>query len=116
MTIQDDQRAYDYACPTCMSRIGKKCTEATDSGRKTVAYIHTARQDLIEKTEGAVALVFEPGSFIVHDIALTWETAQTLALEGYSIRAIADDGHMSREDIQKLCDAESARRADCFGS
>lgn len=113
--VQDDQRAYEFACPTCNSAVGKKCTEATESGRKTVAYIHTKRQELIEKTEGAVALVFEHGSHLVYDIALNWETAQSMALEGYTIRAIADDGHMSRDEIQRLCDSETARYRDCFG-
>ena len=52
----------------------------------------------------------------VYDHAFTWETAQSMALsDGYAVIAIADDGHMSREEIQNLCDAERERYEDCFG-
>lgn len=51
-----------------------------------------------------------------YDACLSWETAQSMALsDGYRIRVIADDGHMSRADIQALCDAERERYRDCFG-
>lgn len=51
-----------------------------------------------------------------YDEVWTWEAAQTYALhDGAVIVAVADDGHMSKEDIQALCDAERARHIDCFG-
>jgi hypothetical protein len=50
----------------------------------------------------------------VFDHAFTWQTGQALALEGYRVRAIADDGHMSATDAQALYDAELDRYADCY--
>lgn len=55
------------------------------------------------------------GAGIPFDSCYTWESAQTYALQGYTVRAIADDGHMSKQEIQDLCDAELERYKDCFG-
>lgn len=44
----DDQRGYNFNCPACQSPKGKKCTEATETGRKTVSYIHFARTNQID--------------------------------------------------------------------
>lgn len=64
--------------------------------------------------EGTVAVAYhKDGS--VYDFALNWETAQCLANEGYRLEAVADDGHMTREEIQKLCDWEQNSAIDCFG-
>ncbi len=51
----------------------------------------------------------------VYDFTYNWETAQNMALQGYRILALTDDGHMSKDDIQRLCDAELDRHNDCFG-
>jgi hypothetical protein len=51
----------------------------------------------------------------VYDHCYTWETGQSMSLAGYSVRAIADDGHMTKEAAQKLYDAERERYRDCFG-
>ena len=50
-----------------------------------------------------------------HDEIYTWETAQTMANEGYRIVAVADDGFMSMPEIQLLCDGEFEASIDCFG-
>lgn len=59
----------------------------------------------------------------IYDRAFNWQTAQSMALEGYKVRVIADDEwtiggktySMSCADIQALCDAERERFRDCFG-
>jgi hypothetical protein len=35
--------------------------------------------------------------------------------EGYTVKAIADDGDMTKERIQALCDHEKSLHDDCFG-
>lgn len=66
-------------------------------------------------SEHYVAAVLDDDDDII-DYTYNWETAQNIALsEGRKIRALRDDGHMSKEDIQKLCDAERERYNDCFG-
>lgn len=58
----------------------------------------------------------DDGEVREHDECYTWETAQTLANEGYKIVAVADDGeYWTKERIQKLCDGELAAAIDCFG-
>lgn len=71
------------------------------------------------KVGGVCAVVYEQlseFSLALYDFALTWETAQTMANEGYRVIAVADDGHMTKDQIQSMCDNENALRADCFGS
>jgi hypothetical protein len=69
-----------------------------------------------EYGQPVVAIVYnEDGT--VHDHCFNWETAQNMALsEGYTVKAIADDGHMTIARQQALYDAEKARYDDCFGS
>lgn len=50
-----------------------------------------------------------------YDSCYTWETAQTLANEGYYLIAVANDGHMSKEEIQRICNYEHEAAMDCFG-
>lgn len=45
--VQDDKRALQFVCPTCASAPGRNCTEATEDKRKSVAYIHTKRIDVL---------------------------------------------------------------------
>lgn len=47
--VQDDKRAYFFRCENCESREGEKCSEPTNSSRKSVAYIHTARIEALRK-------------------------------------------------------------------
>jgi len=61
-----------------------------------------------------VGFVFDKNDKLV-DLAGTWETCQTLANEGFRIQAIGSDGHMLKEEIQKMCDSELAAAIDCFG-
>lgn len=49
------------------------------------------------------------------DYCYNWETAENFGAEHRMI-ALADDGHMSRETIQALCDQARAAYLDCFGS
>ena len=52
----------------------------------------------------------------IYDHCYNWETGQNYALsEGRKVRAIADDGHMTIEDAQRLYDSELAIFLDCFG-
>jgi len=52
----------------------------------------------------------------VYDFPENWETAQTLANEGYKIQVLKDDGeYWTKERIQSLCDGELAAAIDCFG-
>lgn len=51
----------------------------------------------------------------VYDYLNSWETCQSMAMEGYRIIAIKDDGPMTKEAIQKMCDYERNAVADCFG-
>jgi len=51
----------------------------------------------------------------VYDYIGTWETAQTLANEGYRIDVLTGDGHLTREELQSMVDRELADAVDCFG-
>ena len=50
-----------------------------------------------------------------YDRCYSWETAQTMANEGYRIIAVANDGHTSKEEIQAIVDYELKIALDCFG-
>ena len=52
----------------------------------------------------------------LHDYIGNWETAQTMANEGYRIDALKGDAHLSRSDLQRMVDAELATALDCFGA
>lgn len=60
-----------------------------------------------------VAVAFEGGS--AHDYAYNWQTAQTMANEGYRMVALADDGILSRDELQRMVDCERELVLDCFG-
>ena len=64
--------------------------------------------------EGTVAVAYYKDG-TVYDFALNWETAQCLANEGYRLEAVSDDGAMSQEEIQQLCDYEQRIAINCFG-
>lgn len=51
----------------------------------------------------------------VYDYIGNWETAQTLANEGYRIDVLTGDGHFSREELQAMVDRELDAVLDCFG-
>lgn len=51
----------------------------------------------------------------VYDYIGTWETAQTLANEGYRIDVLTGDGHLTRDELQAMVDRELADAVDCFG-
>jgi hypothetical protein len=68
-----------------------------------------------EYGQPVVAIVYDADGS-VYDHCFNWETAQSMALsEGYRVEAIADDGSMTKERIQALCDHEKALHDDCFG-
>ncbi len=70
----------------------------------------------IEAEYGArVVAVVREDNGSVHDHCFNWETAQTFALDGYYVEALADDGYMTKETAQALYDAERERHDDCFG-
>jgi len=62
-----------------------------------------------------VAIVYDENGQ-EYDQCYTWETAQTYSqAEGKRVKAINDDGHMTKEDIQRLCDYELRLYEDCWG-
>ena len=66
-------------------------------------------------SEYYIAAVLDDDGDVI-DYTYNWETAQNIALsEGRKIIALRDDGGMTKDDIQKLCDAERERYRDCFG-
>lgn len=47
-TTSKERRTYgalEVRCPACQSRPGQGCTQPTNTGRRTVAWWHTARTD-----------------------------------------------------------------------
>lgn len=62
----------------------------------------------------AIAWTHEDGAD-PYDYPQNWETAQTMANEGYKIQVIDGDGHLTKEEIQQMCDTELANAIDCFG-
>lgn len=63
---------------------------------------------------GGVALAYDKDAKF-YDAAYTWEAAQTLSNEGYRVIAIANDGNMEKEEIQRICNYELSVAIDCFG-
>ena len=52
---------------------------------------------------------------VVHEYIGSWETAQTMANEGYRIDVLTGDGHVTREELQTMVDRELDAALDCFG-
>lgn len=61
-----------------------------------------------------VALVRDSSGQVV-DGTYNWETAQTMANEGYRIQVLKGDGHLSKEEFQKMVDYEYEIALDAFG-
>lgn len=70
-----------------------------------------------ELAAGFVAVAYEGDAEgpDYYDGCYNWETAQTMANEGYRIVAIANDGAMEKDEIQRMCNYELAAAIDCFG-
>ena len=66
------------------------------------------------KDQGVCAIAWDKNNEI-YDYPETWETAQTMANEGYRIHAIANDGAMEKDEIQRICNYELENAIDCFG-
>ena len=64
--------------------------------------------------EGVCAVAYDKDGE-VYDSCYTWETAQTLANEGYKVVAVRNDGNMEKSEIQRICDYEYNIAIDCFG-
>lgn len=67
-----------------------------------------------ETLQGVCAVAYDKNDD-EYDVCYTWEAAQTIAREGYRIVAVSNDGFMSKEKIQSLCDYELEIALDCFG-
>lgn len=67
-----------------------------------------------EVMEDVCAVAYDKGDK-EYDSCYSWEAAQTLAQEGYRVVAVAGDGHLSKENIQSMCDYELKIAIDCFG-
>lgn len=65
-------------------------------------------------SRGMVAAAYDKEGEL-YDGIYNWETAQTIAREGYRVVAIANDGHMEKEEIQRICNYELSIALDCFG-
>jgi hypothetical protein len=91
---------------------GVELAEELDQVREQVEIL-----DIEAKYGQPVVAVIYDHDGTVYDHAFNWEAAQNMALsEGYTVKAIADDGsYWTKERIQALCDAEKARHDDCFG-
>lgn len=63
---------------------------------------------------GVVAIAFDKDGEI-YDCCHNWESAQTVANEGYRMLAIANDGAMEKAEIQRICNYELTVALDCFG-
>lgn len=61
-----------------------------------------------------VALVYDKAGNPI-DECWSWETGQVMANDGYTVIAIADDGHMNIADAQSLYRYELRIAIDCFG-
>lgn len=103
-----------FVCPNCGGPEGYPSGHAVGchigwQERQSIATVEAE----YKQTVVAIALN-EDGT--IYDHCFNWETAQNMALsEGYAVKAIADDGSMTKDRIQALCDAEKARHDDCFG-
>jgi len=62
-----------------------------------------------------VAVAIDPRTGEEYDQCFAWETGQTMAQEGYIVRAVAADGFMGVEDAQRLYDYERRLFIDCWG-
>ena len=70
---------------------------------------------------GVCAVVYENG--IIIDECFNWETAETMASEGYEVVAVGhdlwDNGvrvvGKTKQEIQRICDVSLAQYKDCFG-
>lgn len=62
-----------------------------------------------------VAEIIDPATGETYDHAYTWETGENYATQGYIVKAIADDGFMTRENAQAMYDRCRAEFIDCYG-
>lgn len=67
-----------------------------------------------EVLPGVVAVAYDKNGD-EYDACYTWQTAQTIAAEGYRVVAVANDGAMEKEEIQRICNYELTIGIDCFG-
>ena len=51
----------------------------------------------------------------VYDYIGGWETAISMANEGYRIAVHEGDAHLSKDELQRAVDDELAGAIDCFG-
>lgn len=49
------------------------------------------------------------------DYISNWETARQFANDGYRVAVHQGDGHVSKDELQRLVDDELAGAIDCFG-
>jgi hypothetical protein len=85
----------------------------TNSLRKEEMMSHALDIENLKK-QGFIAIVWDKNNE-VEDYCYTWETAQQFANDGYRIKAIANDGTMEMNEIQRICDYELSAAIDCFG-
>lgn len=76
--------------------------------------IENERKYPVSNNVCAVVWTHEDGAD-AYDVCFNWETAQVMSNEGYKVQAIKGDGHLTKEELQKLCDYELESAIDCFG-
>jgi hypothetical protein len=99
---------------------GERAARVRDEAERAVTeYVERINAEYAQYGVGGMRLcaVILTEDGMPYDGAFNWESAQSYALsQGMRVRALTGDGHMSREDIQALCDAERERYRDCFGT
>lgn len=51
----------------------------------------------------------------VYDVTFNWETAESMATDGYRVLALTGDGMYKRNELQHMCDSRRAEYRDCYG-
>ena len=65
-------------------------------------------------TDAIVAVVIQDNGE-VYDVTFNWETAESMATDGYRVLALTGDGLYKRNELQRVCDSRRAEYRDCYG-
>lgn len=65
------------------------------------------------RVDKVVAVVYRNNE--IYDVTFNWESAQSYAANGDKVVAIWGDGHLTKEECQKMYDYEKECYEDCFG-
>jgi len=85
-------------------------SDNNDSGSFTFTVSGTDETE----TEAVVAVVYDPTTGAEYDRTYNWESAQCYAQQNYRVVALTGDGHLTQDEVQRLCDYERRLVQDCF--